>query len=104
VLEVQRVLSDFVAWFGYTAAPVETRPKSHTGNREALFSFYGDVARDALPQLPAQPINQAQQFLGDWLSGVAYITMDNASHGTGSEITPEQNERLGHVLSAFEAR
>ena len=104
VLEVQRVLSDFVAWFGYTSSPVETRPKSHAGNREALFSFYGDVARDELPILPAQPINQAQQFLGDWLSGVAYITMDNASHGTGSEITPEQNERLGHVLKAFEAR
>ena len=104
VLEVQRVLSDFVAWFGYTAEPLESRPKSHAGNREALFSFYGDVARDALPQLPAQPINQAQQFLGDWLSGVAHITLDNASHGTGSEFTPEQNERLGHVLKAFEAR
>ncbi|NNG64274.1 hypothetical protein HKD51_22135, partial [Pseudomonas fragi] len=36
VLEVQRVLSDFVAWFGYTAEPLESRPKSHAGNREAL--------------------------------------------------------------------
>lgn len=104
VLEVQRVLSDFVAWFGYTQKPVAERPKSHAGNREALFAFYGDVAPDQLPILPAQPANQAQQFLGDWLSGVAYITMENAGHGSGNEITPEQNERLGHVLKMFPAR
>lgn len=69
-----------------------------------MFAFYGDVAPDQLPILPAQPANQAQQFLGDWLSGVAYITMENAGHGSGNEITPEQNERLGHVLKMFPAR
>jgi hypothetical protein len=54
--------------------------------------------------LPAQPANQAQRYLGDWLSGLACITQDNAGHGAGREITPEQNERLGQVLTAFTAR
>jgi len=104
VLEVQLVLRDFVSWFGFIQTPRDQRPKSLLGSKDHLFSFYQDVAKKALPVLPPQPANQAKQFLADWLSGVALITMSNAGHGAGREITPEQNERLGHVLAAFEAR
>ncbi|MGE1152873.1 putative virulence factor [Pseudomonas kitaguniensis] len=104
VLEVQLVLRDFVSWFGYLQKPVSERPNSRAGAKAPLFSFYTDVAPGQLPQLPPQPANQAQRFLGDWLSGLAYITVENAGHGAGREITIEQNERLGHVLTAFTAR
>lgn len=104
VLEVQRVLRDFVSWFGYIQKPVSERPNGRTGAKAPLFSFYTDIGPGQVPELPAQPANQAQLFLGDWLSGLAYITLDNAGHGAGREITPEQNERLGHVLTAFAAR
>lgn len=104
VLEVQRVLRDFVSWFGYIQKPVSERPNSRAGAKLPLFSFYTDIGPGQVPVLPAQPANQAQRFLGDWLSGLAYITQDNAGHGAGREITPEQNERLGHVLTAFAAR
>jgi hypothetical protein len=104
VLEVQRVLRDFVSWFGYLQKPVSERPNSRAGAKEPLFSFYTDIGPGQVPVLPAQPANQAQRYLGDWLSGLAYITQDNAGHGAGREITPEQNERLGQVLKAFAAR
>ncbi|MBX9406333.1 putative virulence factor [Pseudomonas baetica] len=104
VLEVQRVLRDFVSWFGYIQKPLSERPNSRAGAKAPLFSFYTDIGPGQVPQLPAQPSNQAQLFLGDWLSGLAYITLDNAGHGAGREITPEQNERLGQVLTAFAAR
>ncbi|AKA21637.1 putative virulence factor [Pseudomonas chlororaphis] len=104
VLEVQRVLRDFVSWFGYIQKPVGERPNSRAGAKAPLFSFYTDVGPGQVPVLPAQPANQAQLFLGDWLSGLAYITLDNAGHGAGREITPEQNEKLGRVLTAFTAR
>ena len=104
VLEVQRVLRDFVSWFGYLQKPVNERPNSRAGAKAPLFSFYTDIGPGQVPVLPPQPANQAQRYLGDWLSGLAYITQDNAGHGAGREITPEQNERLGHVLTAFTAR
>jgi hypothetical protein len=104
VLEVQRVLRDFVSWFGYIQKPLSERPNSRAGAKAPLFSFYADIGPGQVPVLPAQPSNQAQLFLGDWLSGLAYITLDNAGHGAGREITPEQNERLGQVLTAFAAR
>lgn len=104
VLEVQRVLRDFVSWFGYLQKPVSERPNSRAGAKEPLFSFYTDIGPGQVPVLAAQPANQAQRYLGDWLSGLAYITQDNAGHGAGREITPEQNERLGQVLTAFVAR
>ncbi|MCS3838007.1 hypothetical protein HNR03_002614 [Pseudomonas sp. JAI111] len=104
VFEVQRVLRDFVSWFGYLQKPVNERPNSRAGAKAPLFSFYTDVGPGQVPVLPAQPANQAQRYLGDWLSGLAYITQDNAGHGAGREITPEQNERLGKVLTAFAAR
>ncbi|MFS2201343.1 putative virulence factor [Pseudomonas sp. Pseusp3] len=104
VLEVQRVLRDFVSWFGYLQKPVSERPNSRAGAKAPLFSFYTDIGPGQVPVLPAQPSNQAQRYLGDWLSGLAYITQDNAGHGAGREITPEQNERLGQVLTAFAAR
>jgi hypothetical protein len=104
VFEVQRVLRDFVSWFGYLQKPVSERPNSRAGAKAPLFSFYTDVGPGQVPVLPAQPANQAQRYLGDWLSGLAYVTQDNAGHGAGREITPEQNERLGKVLTAFAAR
>lgn len=104
VLEVQLVLRDFVSWFGFIQKPLADRPKSLVGSKDHLFAFYGDVARGQVPILPAQPANQAKLFFGDWLSGLAALTLGNAGHSAGREITSEQNERLGHVLAALKAR
>lgn len=104
VLAVQLTLRDYVSWFGSLTKPVGERPKSLVGNKDHLFSFYRNPQPGQLPDLPTQPANQAQLFLGDWLSGLAWVTQENAGHSAGREITLEQNEWLGRVLQAFPAR
>lgn len=104
VLAVQLVLRDYVSWFGNLHKPVEARPKSLIGSKDHLFAFYRHPQPGQLPELPAQPANQSKLFLGDWLSGLACITQDNAGHSAGREITIEQNEWLGRVLQSFQAR
>lgn len=104
VLTVQLVLRDYVSWFGSLHKPVEARPKSLIGSKDHLFAFYRHPQAGQLPELPAHPVNQSKLFLGDWLSGLALITQDNAGHSAGREITIEQNEWLGRVLQSFEAR
>jgi hypothetical protein len=103
MLEVQLVLRDFVSWFGFIQTPLAERPKSRVGNRDHLFNFYSDVPAGQLPQLPPQASNLAQIFLGDWLSGLGEVTLGNAGHSAGREITADQNERLGRVLKHFQA-
>lgn len=104
VLTVQLVLRDYVSWFGNLHKPVEERSRSLIGSKDHLFSFYQHPQPGQLPELPAQPANQAKLFLGDWLSGLAGITQDNAGHTAGREITIEQNEWLGRVLQSFQTR
>jgi hypothetical protein len=103
MLEVQLVLRDFVSWFGFIQTPLAERPKSRVGSRDHLFNFYSDVPAGQLPQLPPQASNLAQIFLGDWLSGLGEVTLGNAGHSAGREITADQNERLGRVLKHFQA-
>lgn len=104
VLIVQLVLRDYVSWFGNLNKPLEERPKSLIGSKDHLFAFYRHPQPGQLPELPAQPASQSKLFLGDWLSGLASITQDNAGHSAGREITIEQNEWLGRVLQSFQAR
>ncbi|MCQ4240923.1 putative virulence factor [Stutzerimonas stutzeri] len=104
VLTVQLVLRDYVSWFGNLHKPVDARPKSLIGSKDHLFAFYRHPQPGQLPELPVQPIDQSRLFLGDWLSGLACITQDNAGHSAGREITIEQNEWLGRVLQSFQAR
>ncbi len=115
VLQVQLVLRDFVSWFGYFTRPLAERPASRARHGNPLFSFYPklnnapalldpeSVPEHYLPDLPAEVGMPAMTFLTDWMSALAALTEANAGHGAGSEITPEQNERLGHVLQAYKA-
>lgn len=104
VLTVQLVLRDYVSWFGNLHKPLSARPKSLIGSKDHLFAFYRHPQQGQLPELPVQPVDQSRLFLGDWLSGLACITQDNAGYSAGREITIEQNEWLGRVLQSFQAR
>ena len=104
VLAAQLVLRDYIAWLGFHYQPIEQRPNSFIGSKSHLFGYeQRQVASDALPQLPDQPVNQAVVYLGDWLSALCLMTQENAGHSGGREITIEQNERLGKVLEIFTA-
>ena len=103
VLAVQLVMRDFLSWFGMLAKPVAERPNSLLGSREPLFSFYSSVQPGDLPILPEQPSHQEQRFHLDWLSGLAWLTQENAKSGADPEITTEQRHQLAVLLNTFEA-
>jgi hypothetical protein len=53
--------------------------------------------------LPQQPSYQEQRFHLDWLSGLAWLTQENAKSGADPEITTEQRRQLAVLLNTFEA-
>lgn len=101
VLAAQLVLRDFIAWLGYQEMPVEQRPNGLAGQKDKLFLPSTHILPGDLPNLAPQPVNQAVLYLIDWLSGICILTQENAGHTAGREITMEQNERLGSVLTTF---
>ncbi|MBF8729537.1 hypothetical protein IRZ59_03690 [Pseudomonas guariconensis] len=103
VMAVQLVMRDFLCWFGLLGKPLSARPNSLLGAKEPVFSFYRTVAEGELPNLPEQPSHQEQRFLVDWLSGLAWLTQENAKNGADPEITTEQRRQLAVLLNTFEA-
>jgi len=81
--------------------PIDERPNSLAGKKDKLFLPSAPILSGELPHLAPQPVNQAVLYLADWLSGICIVTQENAGHTVGREITMEQNERLGAVLSSF---
>ena len=103
VLTVQLAMRDFLSWFGLLEKPVAERPNSLLGSREPVFGFYQSVPQGELPVLPEQPPHQEQRFLVDWLSGLAWLTQENAKSGADPEITTEQRRQLAVLLNTFQA-
>lgn len=97
------VTNDFVSWLGYLEQPVEKRPASFVGAKDKVFRAPQPPATGELPVLEARPIHQALVFLGDWLSGLTLMTIENAGHSEGREISIEQNERLGLILKNIQS-
>lgn len=103
VMAVQLVMRDFLSWFGLLDKPVSERPVCLLGNKGPVFDFYNKVAIGELPNLPEKPSHQEQRFLVDWLSGLAWLTQENAKGGADPEITTEQRHQLAALLNTFEA-
>lgn len=101
VLSAQMVMGDFIAWLSELEKKPALRNQQLMGAKSPLFSFYSEPAPGELPILPANAVNQAKVFLGDWLSGLYHQTLENAGHSAGREITLEQNTWLGQVLAPF---
>lgn len=101
VLIARLMLDDFAAWFGYLQLDPAQRPNALLGSKKSVFSYLPAQAPEGLPSLPAQAIDYSALFADDWLSSVAINTRDNTGHRKGREITPEQNEALGKVLTVF---
>ncbi len=88
------IIGDYVDWLGYSQVPLEERPVSKTG--KAVFS--PPPAVQGVPQLDSQPLNYSAFYIVDWFEAFRHTTIENAGHAAGSEIRPEQNDRLGGVL------
>ena len=76
VLRAQLTIRDFIAWFGYLTLPAEKVPNSYVGEK-----------------------NKGVSYLGDWLSALMSVILDNAGHSATRDISFEQNRQLGQIIS-----
>ena len=95
-LVAQGVIAAYVDGLGLTDLPVERRPSSSMFAGRRLFQ--PPAAFDGLPALPERPTNYPAIRIFDWLDAFTATAIGNAGHAAGSEITPEQNLRLGAIL------
>ncbi|MDO6406487.1 virulence factor SrfC family protein [Pantoea phytobeneficialis] len=94
----QLALRDFIAWFGYLTLPEAQIPDSYVGEKKKVFARQATLARDELPQLAAVAPQPGMAYLGDWLSALMALTLNNAGHSATSDISLEQNQQLGQII------
>jgi hypothetical protein len=104
VYAVYTRLSRYLDYLGQAELPLEERPASRTDRLRPLFAPNPLIPANALPALPARPVNFSGRYILDWLEALRHLILDNAGHSAGRDITPEQNARLGEILAAIEGR
>jgi hypothetical protein len=98
VLLARIVINDFIDTLGIESLPLDERPESAVEGRK-LFEPPPPIPSGALPDLPAEEINYTGTYIVDWLESFRLLTVGDAGHWAGREIGPEQNRRLGEILS-----
>lgn len=98
VLRAQLTIRDFIAWFGYLSLPEEQVPNSYVGEKKKVFSHPAPLTGDALPQLPPVAPQPGVNYLGDWLSALMTIILENAGHSATRDISFEHNRQLGQII------
>lgn len=98
VLRTQLAIRDFIAWFGYLSLPQEQVPNSYVGEKNKVFVRQTTLTSNALPQLPAVASQPGVSYMGDWLSALMTIILNNAGHSASRDISFEHNQQLGHII------
>lgn len=96
VLQARLAVADYVDTLGLSETPVADRPQVD-GRR--LFEPPAPIEGKTLPELPDEEVSYTGTFILDWLEAFRLLAIDNAGHSAGREITPEQNDRLGAILT-----
>ncbi|WP_333849806.1 virulence factor SrfC family protein [Leclercia sp.] len=99
VLRAHLAMRDFIAWFGYLTLPPEKVPNSYIGEKNKVFLRQKQLANDELPQLAASAPAPGFAYLGDWLSALMSVVLDNAGHTATRDISYEHNRQLGQIIS-----
>lgn len=92
------VVNDFIDTLGIESILLGERAESAVEGRK-LFEPPPPIPAGALPDLPAEEINYTGAYIVDWLEAFRLLAVGNAGHWAGREIGPEQNRRLGEILS-----
>ena len=97
-LVARQTLRDFIAWFGYLALPENRVPNSYVGEKNKVFARQVSLASDELPRLASVAPQPGVAYMGDWLSALMTLTLENAGHSATRDISLEQNRQLGHII------
>lgn len=103
VLVVSTIMNEFLSTLGVSWVETKNRPESPVQPGRKLFSPATEI-KDGLPELREQPTRYTETYLMDWMFALEKLIVANAGHSAGRDITPEQNEALGHLLSVIESR
>lgn len=102
VAVVSTMLNGFVDMLGQDVLPLDRRPASSRLAGRKLFQppppLIGNGQGQTLPTLDERPLNYSAVYILDWLDAFTSLATGNAGHAAGSELTPEQNQRLGQIL------
>ncbi|WP_455818632.1 virulence factor SrfC family protein [Pseudomonas cerasi] len=99
VLRTQLAMRDFIAWFGYLSLPEEQVPNSYVGEKKKVFARQTSLTSEELPQLAAVAPQPGVAWMGDWLSALMTLILDNAGHSATCDISFEHNQQLGQIIS-----
>lgn len=103
VMAARTLLSDFIAWIGYSNIPLADRSESRINAGHKLFEPPARIPKGKLPAIGSEAFDHTRVFMGDWLVGFAQMVLDNAGHDGGREIKPDQNADLGALISKLNA-
>lgn len=100
VLVVTTIVNDYLDYLGFSETELAVRPVSVMPGR-TIFHPPQPILAGALPVLDANPVPYSGLYIMDWFEAFRATAIANAGHAAGSEITPEQNERLGKILNVI---
>jgi len=101
VFAVRMQLCEFVDRLGFGTMPPAQRPASLVDPNRPIFQPPPPVAVGELPRLTPKPINFSGLVIVDWFEAFRQLSLDNAGHDTGREISTQQNARLGEILGTM---
>lgn len=94
------VIAAYVDWLGFGTRPVSERPR--IGGTVPVFAPGRPLT--GLPVLDDDSAGFTASFILGWFEAFKDTAVNNAGHAAGSEISPEQNERLGRILDLISGR
>ncbi|MEH2921337.1 putative virulence factor [Samsonia erythrinae] len=104
VSRVLTVLGDFVAWLGFQQLDESLRPASRINRGHKIFAkpekqavSFG--ASQRLTKLSLTPTNNTAFYIYDWLVGLNEMIIQNAGYSAAREVSVEQREQLGVILT-----
>ncbi len=103
VYAVTRRIAAFVDYLGLAEVAPDERPLSPVGADRPLFAPPPPIAPGALPDLAPTPVQFSALYILDYLAAFKQLAIDNAGHAAGRDISPQENARLGQILSKLAA-
>ncbi|HLO76233.1 MAG TPA: putative virulence factor [Magnetospirillum sp.] len=100
VLVATTIVNDYVDYLGLSEVEPAQRPASVVPGR-TVFRPPQPIIPGTLPTIDVNPLPYSGIFIMDWFEAFRATAIANAGHAAGSEISPEQNERLGQILNVI---
>ncbi len=94
-------INRFVEALGQRGTDAASRPVVQLDDGASRPVFLDKPVRFSAENLPAAPVNHAEEFGEDWVFALDDLFKQNALHGDDGSVNVEQNIRLGRILAGL---